>query len=701
MARKKRTKKLLEALRDRKSDPFSVKEGRFGRLKDAVYRSGWTEESFLSDTGKKEVVKLSFNFSRLRLFVSLAILAVFILILRAGWLQVAKGEHYYLLSEDNRLRQEAIEPRRGIIYDRNFNPLVRNKANFVLYLKPIDLPKDELERDSLLRKVSLVLEGEDEEFLSKEVLSLSDKSISTINDSSYFYEIKDKLSQVQIGSLQSYQPLFIADNIDYETAMKLNLKLQDWPGVFLSNKIRREYLLTQAGNAKVASSTSLSHIMGYTGKINEKELADLGGDYGVLDYVGKVGLEHFWEEELKGVPGHINIEVDALGRSKKVINEEPALNGNNLLLSLDLAMQVKIEEILNEHLENTGVERASVVIMDPSNGEILSLLSWPFYNNNDFAKGIDRSSYQALLENPNQPLFNRAVSGEFPSGSTIKPIFAAGALQEGIINEHTSFLSTGGLRIGQWFFPDWRAGGHGRVNVRDAIAFSVNTFFYYIGGGYGDFVGLGVEGLSKYAMMFGLGEKTGIDLNAEASGFVPSREWKEEVKDEPWYIGDTYHFAIGQGDVLASPLQVASYTSTLANGGTLYKPHLVSKILDSENNVIKDVEPEIIRSEFIDKENMEIVREGMRETVTLGSGRYLSLLPIEVAGKTGTAQWSSVKDTHAWFIGFAPYENPDLAFAILLEEGGEGSSTAVPVAYDILNWYYSQKDNQEAISNSD
>lgn len=693
MASNKHTKKLLEALSDRAVDPFSTQEGRFsyGRLKDSVYRSGWTEESFLSDSGRKEMVTLSFNFEKLKLFLIVGILAIFALVFRAAWLQVVKSDHYYLLSEDNRLRQEIIEPKRGIIYDHNFKPLVRNKANFILYLRPIDLPKDELLRDNLLREVSAILDKEENSNLADEEFLLHNRDVTIKNDSEHFYKIKELLAKVKIGTLESYRPLFIADNIDYETALKLNLETVNWPGVFVSNKIRREYLLSQNNEPLVATSTSLSHLLGYTGKINEAEIESLGENYTVLDYLGKVGLEYFWEKELKGVPGKKSIEVDALGRAKKVINEKSAEDGHNLLLSLDLDLQQKAEEVLRAHLEKNKVSKASLVIINPQNGEILSLISWPYYNNNEFAVGIARDDYQKLISNPNQPLFNRAVSGGFPAGSTIKPIFAAGALEDGVISENTSFLSTGGLRISQWFFPDWRAGGHGQTNVRSAISNSVNTFFYYIGGGYGDFVGLGLDGLVKYSKLFGLGEKTGIDISGEASGFVPTREWKREVKNESWYIGDTYHFAIGQGDVLTTPLQVANFTAAIANGGTLYKPRLVSKILNSANEVVREIEPEVIRSGFIDPYNMEVVREGMRQTVTSGSGRYLNSLPVAVAAKTGTAQWSSVKNTHAWFIGFAPYDDPELAFAILLEVGGEGSSTAAPVASAILNWYFSDK----------
>ncbi|HQO11142.1 MAG TPA: penicillin-binding transpeptidase domain-containing protein, partial [bacterium] len=223
----------------------------------------------------------------------------------------------------------------------------------------------------------------------------------------------------------------------------------------------------------------------------------------------------------------------------------------------------------------------------------------------------------------------------------MKPVVAAAALQEKIISENTSFLSVGGIYIGQWFFPDWKAGGHGLTDVRKALAESVNTFFYYIGGGYQDFVGLGVDRLVTYMRLFGFGEKTGIDLNGESAGFVPTPSWKEETKNEAWYIGDTYHIAIGQGDILVTPLQVANFTAAIANGGTLYRPSLVQSLLAENNQKIKDIAPEIIRRDFIDPYNLQVVREGMRQTVTAGSARSLRVLPVSVAGKTGTAQWSS------------------------------------------------------------
>jgi len=683
--------RLIESLRPRSNDPFLVQEGRFGGLKDSVYYTDWTEDSFLADTGRKEMLSLSFRFTKLKYFVALIFLAFALLLTRSFWLQVTKNDYYSFLSEGNRLRAEIIEPKRGIIYTSDLRPLVRNTANFVLYFKPIDLPSDELVRDELLREISRILAADGA------TLAIAEKNVSGLavsEDDPLFYQFKEALAKVKRGSLESYQPLFAADNIPYEKAMLLELQLHEWPGVFLSTKIRREYL--QPGSASGSSSpsilgeSSLSHILGYTGKIDGKELVTFGQDYSIIDYVGKVGLEYSWEKELKGRPGRKNIEVDALGRQKKIINEEAAIDGVNLQLSLDYNLQQKIEEIARIHLDRAKLRRASIIALNPKNGEILALVSLPAYNNNLFARGISQTDYSGFANDPDRPLFNRAVSGEYPSGSTIKPIFSAGALQEGIINASTSFLSTGGIRIGEWFFPDWRAGGHGQTSVRKAIAESVNTFYYYIGGGYGDFKGLGLDGLVKYANLFGLGEKSGLDLPNERAGFVPTAEWKREAKNEPWYIGDTYHFAIGQGDVLVTPLQVANYTAAIANGGTLYQPHFVAKILGSDNLVIRAVMPTVIRRGFIDVANLEIVREGMRQTVTSGSARSLNALPVQIAGKTGTAQWSTTKEPHAWFIGFAPFDDPEIVLVIMVEEGTGGDTMATPIARDIFSWYYSQ-----------
>lgn len=653
------------------SDPFLIRSGRYKNGKvDTLYRSEWTEDVYVSDPGSREKMGRSFNFSKIGLVVFFAGSLIALVLGKTAWLQIIKKDYYYSMAEGNRIRIERLEPKRGVIYDAKGRAIVRNKANFMLYFVPADLPKDQNELDGIISKVSA-------------------------NTGQKPEDIKSLLEPIKKNSLEAFQPLFIADNIDYEQAMKLYLETDQWPGVVLSNKTSREY--ANIGKPYLADKRSesyllsLSHVMGYTGKISDKELETYGDEYLPIDYIGKMGLEFFWENELRGKSGKKQIEVDALGKEKKIISEKEAEAGHNLVLSLDVDAQNKLEEVLLDQLEKQKLKHASAVVMNPRNGEIIAMVSLPAYNNNSFAQGISQQEYSYLVNDPDQPLFNRAISGEFPSGSTIKPVWSAAALEEGVINENTSFISTGGIRIGEWFFPDWKAGGHGVTNVRRAIAESINTFYYYIGGGHEDFRGLGLERLVEYGKLFGLNAQTGVDLAGEAAGFLPSKEWKESTKGEKWYIGDTYHLSIGQGDLLVTPLQVAAYTAVFANSGKLYRPHLVKDILSSSDQLIKSVEAEPVRSGFISSDNIEIVREGMRQGVTSGSSRRLLSVSVPVAGKTGTAQWSEKKKNHAWWTGFAPYDNAEIVVTVLVEEAGEGSDIAVPVVEEFMKWYFGKK----------
>jgi len=646
-------------------DPFSIKEGVFGNLENFSYRQTWTEDTYIHGTQGKETLGKTFDFKRAYFVSAVLIFFMFILAARTAWLQIVKGSYYYSMAEGNRIRIERVEAQRGIIYDANHKPLVRNVANFLLYFVPADLPADNNELYGIISRTSQIL---------------GDQTPA---------DIMEKISKVNRKSLEAYQPLFIADNIEYEKALKLYLESAGWKGVVLSNKTRRQYDL--------AGSQSMSHILGYTGKISDEELKKAGNEYLPIDYIGKIGIEYSYEDNLRGANGEKQIEVDALGKEKKILGQTQEQDGNNLVLSVDIDVQKKMEDLLMAALEKNHLTKGVALVMNPNTGEILASVSLPAYDNNDFAKGINAKEYADLIARPDQPLFNRAESGEYPSGSTIKPVMAAAALQEGVINENTSVLSTGGLKVGEWFFPDWKAGGHGVTNVKKALAESVNTFFYYIGGGYQDFKGLGLDRIIRYEKLFNLGAPLGVDLAGEANGFLPSAEWKEKVKGEKWYIGDTYHLSIGQGDITVTPLQIAEYTSFFANGGTLYRPHFVKEILDSQDKPVKEVQPEIIRKDFISDNNVEIVRSGMRQTVTAGSARSLSTLPVAVAGKTGTAQWSTKKPPHAWFTGFAPYDHPQIAFTILMEAGNEGSTVCVPVAKDFLQWYFvdrNQKNSQ-------
>ncbi|MBI4811851.1 penicillin-binding protein 2 [Candidatus Falkowbacteria bacterium] len=637
----------MDYRKDKKLDPFSIKEGRFGNIEGFSYRLEWTEDSFVAGGPGQEIIGRTFNYKR-TYFIGL-IFAFFLLLIlsKAAWLQIIKGKYYYSIAEGNRIRIERVEAKRGVIYDRNLKPLVRNVANFLLYFIPADLPQEESKLNKIINEISQILGNKNSD------------------------EIKRTLSRIKTGSLESYQPLFIADNIEYEKAILLYLKQAEMSGVVLSNKTRREYDICAGSDQSQSGekcALALSHVLGYMGKISEEDLDKFGGEYSPIDYIGKAGIEYFWEPDLRGINGKKQIEVDALGKEKKIISQTEAQDGHNLVLSIDLDLEKKLGEAMANAFKGSRFKKGTAIIMNPANGEILAKASFPFYNNNIFARGMKNEEYEALANDQDKPLFNRAISGEYPPGSTIKPIIAAAALEEEIINEYTSFLSTGGLKIGEWFFPDWKAGGHGATNVRKAIAESVNTFFYYIGGGYNDFTGLGVDRIVKYEKLFGLGAQTGIDLPGEANGFLPTKEWKEAAKGERWYIGDTYHLAIGQGDISATPLQVAAYTSVFANGGKLYRPHLVRQILSSDDSVLQDIKEEPVKKDFISAKNIETVRQGMRQTITSGSARGLGDLPVAVAGKTGTAQWSSKKAPHAWFTGFAPYDNPEIVITVLVED---------------------------------
>lgn len=643
---------FLSGRQFKKNYPFTIKQGgiKLGKLSRGA-EDRWLGQS----SGSKETIGKNFDINKVFKINAVLIFFILIIVFRAAFLQIIKGNYYYELAEGNRIRLQRIESKRGVIYDREYRPLARNSANFLLYFIPADLPKDSSGLQAVIGKIREILGSPEQEY------------------------ILNQLSNIKPGSMESYQPLFVADNIEYEKAMSLYLESDNMPGVAITNKTRREYNLY---------SLSLSHILGYTGKINDKELVKSGSEYLPIDYIGKSGIENFWENEMKGSNGKKQIEVNALGKEEKIINQEAGEDGHNLVLSIDIELQKKLEESVISVLKKLNLNKACAIVLDPNNGEILAMVSLPAYNNNDFARGMTAEQYGKIANHPDMPLFNRCISGEYPSGSTIKPVIAAAALEENVINENTSFLSVGGIRIGQWFFPDWKAGGHGATNVKRALAESVNTFFYYIGGGYQNFQGLGLERMVKYEKLFGLDSQAGIDMPGESSGFLPTAEWKEKTKNEQWYIGDTYHLAIGQGDTLVTPLQVADYTAIFANGGSLYRPHLIRQVLNSKDELIGEIENKPVKSNIISSKNMDIVRRGMRQTVAAGSARSLQSVPVEVAGKTGTAQWAANKPAHAWFTGFAPYANPEIVITILIETGGEGSSTAVPIANEVLTWYF-------------
>ena len=344
--------------RKRGQNPFVIREGKFKQasLEDSFYHLDWAEESFLSGNNDKEMMRRTFDLSKLRYITGLLLLALLILLFRVFWLQVVKGEYYYSMAEGNRLKVVSVEPKRGIIFDSKERPLVTNEANFILYLVPNDLPHNELERDNALRRISNILD--------KGVAGGNTQvgKIELISDSSSFYDLKTKVEKIKINSLDAYQPLFIVDNLEYQTAIELYLEAERIPGVFISNKIRRNYVsaATSTTNMLPLGESSLAHILGYTGKINEKEKAKWGSEYSLIDYLGKTGIEYSYESQLKGKKGNKNIEVDALGKEKKIVSQTAPEDGYNLVLGIDYDLQKKVEDVLKDSLGKLEIGRAHV-----------------------------------------------------------------------------------------------------------------------------------------------------------------------------------------------------------------------------------------------------------------------------------------------------------------------------------------------------
>ncbi len=638
----------------------------------------WVEDSFTFENpiGKQVSVPQSDQFigkstpDKKIILLLLFFFGIFLLLWsRLVYLQLIQGDYYRERADINSERIVSIPSERGIIYDRNKIPLIQNIPSFSLAISPQDLPGNAPELQKIAKRLSELTKNPEPELYTQ----LSD-----------FRSNKNK-----------YRSLVIQENLDYDTALNFQIEASDLPGIHIERGSKRLYYedFTEVWTptSTVSSSPmvgSLSHVIGYLGKVNQSELSNLETKgYLLSDSIGKSGIEKFYEEYLRGTYGRRRVEVDTSGRQQVVLSEEAPNPGKHLVLSLDLKIQAQLEKIMKEHLIKFNKQRAVAVAMNPNTGEILALVSLPTFNNNDFSGGIAKEIYTKYIEDKDLPLFNRALSGTYPSGSTIKPAIAAAALQEGIITAKTSMLSSGGIQVGPWFFPDWKAGGHGITDVRKSLAESVNTFYYTIGGGNGNITGLGVDMIGTYLKLFGISTALGIDLPGEAAGFLPSKAWKEETKKERWYIGDTYNLSIGQGDLLATPLQIASLTATVANGGTVYQPHVLKAFMDPVTKQETPVANTVIRSNIIDVKNFTTVRLGMRDCVLAGSCRRLGTLTTAVAAKTGTAQWNSNKENHAWFTSFAPFENPQIVLTVLVEEGREGSETAAPIAYEFYKWW--------------
>ncbi len=634
-------------------------DGRFGSARSA---SGLLDEipDFSSADAERRRPVVGRAIPRRRFTVWAVLLAISFagLTARAAQLQILQGAAYRAQADRNRIEEKVVPAPRGVITDRNGLVLAGNVPTFILTVRaaglpsvpagadPWDLSRAQQARDAVLDKAA-ALAGLQRADIDEVLSSFADAA---------------------------QDPVAVKRGLSYEAAMRIAVALPELPGFGLQTSAIRTY---------DTSALSLGHVIGYTGAISaDEERARKDQGYRPTDDIGKTGLEETEESRLRGTPGLTTYEVDAKGRQLKLVDQQAPVPGENLTLSLDLPLQRFVEQRLNQELQKAKVAKGAVVAIDPRDGAIRALVSLPAFDANQFVNGIGAGAYKALADDPAQPLFSRAVSGTYPAGSTFKPFVAYAALKEGVVNEHTSFLSTGGIRVGPWFFPDWKVGGHGITDIRKALAWSINTFFYIVGGGFENTTGLGVERITAYARTFGFGSKTGIELPGEAAGFLPSKEWKLEAKGQPWFVGDTYHLAIGQGDLLVTPLQIAGGLSVIANGGRRVTPHLVSDV-DG-----RPLPPAPAPDVPFDAADIQIVREGMRQAVTDGSCHFLHDLPVPVAGKTGTAQPGGSVQTHAWFAGFGPYDAPNLAIVVLLENAGGGDVYAVPVAKDIFAWWF-------------
>ncbi|MBD3299989.1 MAG: penicillin-binding protein 2 [Candidatus Moranbacteria bacterium] len=617
----------------------------------------------LNGEHEKRKLEAPIGLTNLNYFFIIIILVIVIVILRAGQLQVARGSYYTDRAENNRISTVILKSPRGLISDRNNLPLVKNIASIDAVIIPSLMPRKDKEKEAVLQKC-----------------------FTKIN----FSNSKNTVNIPRIEELDSgsSKPFLVKENISQDELVSIQLNTPDCPGFTTEETAVREYTHPEM----------LAHVMGYVGKVTQEDLAE-DKEYLMTDIVGKAGLESYWEEQLRGVHGFRNVEVNSSGDVLRSLKEKAPIAGNKLMLGIDLKMQESLYKNMEAVIKQRGVLNGAAVVIDPENGAIRAYVSYPGFNNNLFQRKIDPQKFDELINDPANPLLNRVIGGTFHPGSTFKPTVGAAALQEGVVSPNQSFDCGGFLEIdnayGVWRFNDWKTHGPD-IDIYKALAYSCDVYYYYIGGGFEGFRGLGINKIKEYAEKFGLGKTTGIDLPGERSGFIPTPEWKLEAKNEKWYVGNTYHASIGQGDVSLTPLQVANQVVPIANGGTLYKPHLVTEIVNKETGeVVTKIDPEILNANFIDRNNLEIIKQGMRDAVEYGTLKQLQIIENDVCGKTGTAQIGGTEDTHSWFVGFAPKDDPEFVIAVLVERGGESTDAAVPVAKLFMADYFGIDLNQE------
>jgi penicillin-binding protein 2 len=580
------------------------------------------EENFSLDSIKLGL-KPKYDLRIIGLFVICTILLA-VLSTRLWFLQVHKFNYYKTRSEENRLRIIPISPNRGLIFDRNGKVMVDNRTSYSVFIYPVKItPELELKIRKLAKKLNV--------------------------------EPKMIINKLKYAGANSPYPIEIKQDVDQETISYLLENRLSFPAITIEHSITRTH----------PEKHLASHILGYTGEISYEELNELRDkNYKVGNTIGKTGVENTFEDILRGKEGGHFIEVDAIGRKIRTLKTEPPEQGNNIRLTIDLNLQKKVESLLEG-------KKGAAVVMDVNTGEVLAMASKPDFDPNMFYSKITKKEWDKIqkLENP---FLNRAINSYTP-GSIFKVITSSAGLETGKLTADRQFYSKGYFTLGGYRFNDWNPQGFGWVNIEKALAYSIDTVYYELS------LELGINNIKRYANMFGLGNKTGIDLPGESKGIIPDQAWKEKYWKEQWYPGDSVNSSIGQGFVHVTPLQAAVMTAALANGGKVLKPQLLKSKTDKPGDVV----PEVIRTVSVSAKNLQIVRNGLRAAVTYGTAAALRFPNLEVAGKTGSAEDPPQKKTHGWLISYAPYKSPKYTVVVFLQNGGHGGSVAAPIAVDI------------------
>lgn len=572
------------------------------------------------------------------------------LLTRLFFLQVIDGERYTFLSENNRVRIKRMPGTRGMVLDRQGQLLVDNRPSFDLLF----VAEDATDPESTLRQLARYLQWDEKELLA------------------IFEENKGR---------PAFEEIVLGKDVDWAAVVAVESHQIDLPGVTLRVRPRRSYVDGPIG----------AHVFGYLGEIGPKKLKALKDQgYATGDEFGQYGLEKSWEHFLRGKSGGQQVEVDALGRRVRVLHEVSDVPGYTIHLTLDRQLQETAFAALK------GKE-GTIVALDVHTGSILAMVSTPAFDPNVFARGIKTDEWQALLKDRLRPLSNRAIQGQYPPGSTFKVIMAIAGLEEGVLQPEARISDPGYYYFGNRQFRDWKRGGHGSVDLHRAIVESCDVYFYQAG------QRIGIDRIAKWARAFGLGEKSGAMFDDEKSGIVPDTEWKRKRFRQPWYPGETLSVAIGQGYLTVTPLQLANMMAAVANGGTLYRPRLVDKIESVDNAVVREYGPEKIRTISLKPATLERLHKALADVVNGpgGTGRAARSGLVEIAGKTGTAQVIEMKGgvylkseqlayfnrDHAWFVAYAPMQNPRIALVVLVEHGGHGGEAAAPMAKKVIEKY--------------